>query len=327
VLKSAEFRKEPGQWIYQLKNAETVPDRADAAVALGDFKDNPDVVAALGSAAAGDPFWGVRNQALRALGKIGNSAAEKQVLAALVNEQPWIRDVAVGQLGNFKDDPQLPAKLTEISASDKAYVVRAAALYSLAELKAPGAYDLLVAAVKSESPDDVLRIAGLRSLGNLGDDRAVPLLLEWAAPGKPFVVRSSAIFAVARLDSGNKEITRTLVSFLREPYFEIKFASLFALGRRDDPSAIEPLEELLKSGESSLGTAPYIEMQIESLKSKSVQKKSPTKDGAGTASEPTGESGDANGAVIERLNELEKRMDQIDRQLSKIESKLDAPKQ
>ena len=63
VLKSVEFKKDATPaLIYQLKNAETVPDRADAAVALGEIamKDNPDVVAALGDAAQHDPFWGVR---------------------------------------------------------------------------------------------------------------------------------------------------------------------------------------------------------------------------------------------------------------------------
>ena len=83
ILKSVEFEREPAALIYQLKHAETVPDRADAAKALGEVKGNADAVAALGEAARSDAFWGVRVEALRALGKIGDAAAEEQIESAL----------------------------------------------------------------------------------------------------------------------------------------------------------------------------------------------------------------------------------------------------
>jgi aminopeptidase N len=268
VLKSLDFKKEPAAYVYQLKNATDVADRADAAVALGLDKDYPDGVAALGYAASHDSFWGVRNEALRALGKIGGAAAEKQILAALDNPQPWVRSVALQELGEFKDDPALGPKLTDIAANDKAYRVRGAALTALGEIKAPNAYDVLTAAVKSDSPDDTLRNAALEGLGSLGDDRAVLLLLEWSAPGKDLDTRSAAIASVSSLDLKNKDITRTLISYLQEPYIDIKFTTVFALTRRGDPDAIQPLEDLLKSGGLSLGSAPFVEAQIQQLKAK-----------------------------------------------------------
>jgi aminopeptidase N len=272
ILKSVEFKKDAPMLIYQLKHAEKVPDRADAALALRDFKDNADVVAALGDAAQHDGFWGVRNEALRSLGKIGGPAAEKQILMAVNDDKPWVREVAVGQLGTFKDDPSLGPKLTEIAEKDMAYGVRAAALGSLGAIKAPNAYETLVAAVKSDSPDDTLRNAGLRGLGSLGDDKASPLVLEWSAIGKPFESRGAAIGALADLDKGNQAVTQTLISYLREPYIDIKFDAVFALSQRGDPAAIEPMEELVKSGELSLGTAPFIEAQIAALKAKAAPK-------------------------------------------------------
>jgi aminopeptidase N len=268
VLKSMEFKKEAPALIYQLKNATDVADRADAAVALGAIKDNADALAALGDAAQHDSFWGIRNEALRSLGKIGGPAAEKQILVSLDNQQPWVRAFAVQQLGSFNDDAALGPKLTEIAANDKAFTVRARALEALGEIKAPNAYDVLVAAVKTESPDDTLRNAALDGLGELGDDRAVPLLLEWSAAGKDFDTRSSAIGSVAGLDLKNKAITQTLISYLKEPYFDVKFATVFALTKRGDPDAIGPLEDLVKSGDLSLGTAPFVQAQIQALKAK-----------------------------------------------------------
>jgi aminopeptidase N len=265
ILKSVEFKKTPAELMYQLSRATSVADRADAAVALGNIKDNPQVVTALGEAAQHDPFWGVRSEALRALGKIGGSQAERSVFAALRDEKSWVREAAVQQLGNFKEDASLSSKLELLASSEKAYRVRAAALSALADIKSPAAYDTLVAAVKTDSPDSVIRDAALRGLGRLGDDRAVPLLLEWSAPGKDRHTRQVSMMAVGRLDKKNKEITRTLVSYLHEPYFDISFWGLFAIGARGDADAIPPLEEMLKSDDTTANQKTMIESQLETL--------------------------------------------------------------
>jgi aminopeptidase N len=343
ILETVEFKKDAAALMYQLKNAETVPDRADAAVALRDIKDNADVVAALGEAAQHDPFWGIRNEALRSLAKIGGPAAEKQILLAVNDDKPWVREIAVEQLGTFKDDASLAPKLTEVAASDKAYRVRAAALGSLGDIKAPTAYGTLVAAVKSDSPDDTLRIAALRGLGELGDDKAAPLVLEWSALGKPFESRGAAIGALADLDKDNKAVTQTLISYLREPYIDIKFDAVFALSRRGDPTAIEPMEELLKSGDLSLGTAPFIEAQISALKAKASAKPAGgTGSSSPAAAQPTTSSSapaapseaaaaaagaiNSPDATLTALKNLQRQMGEVNDRLAKIESKLAIPK-
>ena len=323
ILKSLAFKRTPAMLSYQLKNGETVPDRADAAVALGKLKDNRDAVAALGQAAQHDPFWGVRVEALKALGAIGTPETRKEILATLHDEAPWVRDVAVAELGKFKGEPSLESQLTQIAANDPAYRVRGAALKSLAEINSPDAFDTLSAAVKTESPDDTIRQAALHAFGSLGDDRAVPILLEWAAPGKPLDTRGPAISAVASLDKGNKEITKALISFLAEPYFDIKFSALFALGARGDKDAIGPIEALLKSGELSIGAAPYIESQIALLNAPAGDKAA-----GGTAKNPHEASAEAsnvagaNTSVVNALQKLETEMDEVNSRLSKIESEL-----
>lgn len=345
VLKSVEFKKDALALIYQLMNAETVPDRADAAVALGEMRDDPQVVAALGYAALHDRFWGIRVESLKALGKIGGGAAEKQILAALNDDAPWVRKAAAQQLGNFTDDPSLAARLIEISAKDRAYGVRAAALNAIGEIKAPKAYDILTAALKTDSPDNTIRNGALQGLGSLGDDRAVPSLLEWSAPGKDLETRGAAIEAVAGMDLKNKEITRTLISYLREPYTDVKFTTLFALGRRGDPDAIEPLENLVKSGDLNLGAAPYVEMQIQALKKKAAENQaSGSNAGAGagsagagsgstashappptvaeTQSQPASATTSGQDTTLDALKQLQKQMDEINTRLGKIETQL-----
>ncbi len=357
ILKILEFKKDAAALIYQLKNAETVPDRADAAVALGSIKDNPDVVAALGNAAQHDPFWGVRVESLRALGKIGGAAAEKQILTAGNDPKPWVRQVAVQELGGFSEDASLGPQLTTIATNDKAYRVRAAALNALGDIKAANAYDVLAAAVKLDSPDDTLRNGALEGLGSLADDRSVPLLLEWSAPGKAFDTRSAAIGAVAGLDTKNKTITKMLISYLQEPYIDIKYATLFALSKRGDRDAIAPLEAMLKSGDLNLGAAPYIQMQIDALKSKTAgnHPAGPGTGGAAGAGGPNAGSGTGTGTgtgsatgasagqsatsnpqpasaiagsdnTLDALKKLQQQMDEVNALLAKIESQISSTK-
>ena len=326
ILKSVEFKREPAALIYQLKHAETVPDRADAAQALGDVKGNADVIAALGEAARTDAFWGVRVEVLRALGKIGDASAEKQIDDALTNEKPWVRDVAVAQLGSFKTDASLGAKLEKIATGDSAYRVRNAALQSLAQLKAPNAFEVLSAAVQVDSPDNTSRRAALRAFGTLGDDRAVPVLLTWSEPGKPIDVRTAAIGSLGAVGKGNKDVTRALVAYLDEPRIS-KYTTVFAIGRHGDPDAIPALENLLKSGKLFFGLASITKGQIEAIRAQAAGNKPSDSvyGGAGAPAESAAGAAD-NAEVVKALEKLERRLDEMNERLEKIEERISTTK-
>src|SRR3974390_609745 len=118
----------------------------------------------------------------------------------------------------------------------------------------------------SDSPDGFLRNASLRGLGSLGEDKAVPLLLDWSKPGKDLDSRQAAIGSLAKLQKDNTEITRKMASYLSEAHPQIRFSSIFALGSLNDASAIPALEALLKTDDLSIEMAPMIKQQIEHLK-------------------------------------------------------------
>jgi aminopeptidase N len=322
ILKSVHFDKTPEQWIFQLQNADAVPDRAEAAVALGKLKNSDAVVAALGEAALHDAFWGVRNEAIRALGAIGTPAAEQKVIAAVANEQPWVRTTAVGTLGRFQNDTSLAARVANLAQGDKAWTVRAAALGALAELKAPDALAVLDAAARTDSPDNVLRRAALRGMGALGDDKAVPTLLEWSAIGKPYDVRGAAIASLGRLDKKNKAIEDRLIGFLGENSPDIRFPAVFALVQRDDPAAIAPLEKLASSPDLSVGIKPFLDGEIAQLKHAGPPRGGP---GAMPAS-ASGESGASNNAVMQAIEKLQEQVSAMNARLAKIEARLASPK-
>jgi aminopeptidase N len=328
VLKSIEFHKSAAEWIYQLQHAEDVPDRADAAQALGDLKGNDAAIAALGEAAAHDHFWGVRVQALTALGKLGGAQAEKAVLPSLADPQPWVREVAVEQLGKFTDDPGLAAKLTEISAKDSAYRVRVAALLALGQRKAEGALGTLDGAAKADSPDDVIRRAALRAMGELGNDQAVPRLLEWLEPGKPVRLRAAAIGSLGKIAKKDESVESRLIALLNDSDFDIRFAAIFALGERGDRAAIEPLENLRKSGDIPSGEGPVIEQQIARIKNPERQdRQAQSADSVGAAARAANGGADRQDApagvadrqIVERLDKIEQNLAEMNERLKKIE--------
>ena len=329
ILKSAEFHKEKKEWLYQLKNAAELPDRADAATALEKVKNDEEVVSALGNALHNDKFWGLRATAADALGQIGGAAASKQLLDALNSaNEPWVRYHIVSGLGNFKDDTAIAAKLTAIAKEDSSYRARAAALQALGRLKSPGALATLEAAVSSDSPDSYLRNAALRAMGPLGDDKAVPLLRQWSVPGKPIESRTGAIRSLASLQKDNQDITKQIAGYLTEPHFPVRIAAIFALGSRGDATAVPALEALLKSDDLSIEMAPMIKGQIARLKKPAAAKPASASGdgeesagGSGSASEKGGDS-----AVLQRLDKLERLVQEMNDRLKSFETRLPQPK-
>src|SRR5216684_466033 len=328
LLKSAEFHKEKKEWLYQLKNATELADRADAAVALGKLKNDEEVVAALGEALRNDKAWGVRAIAADTLGKFSDAAASKLLLAALdSNDKPWVRSRVVTALGNFKDDPAVAAKLNSIAKQDDSYRARAAALQALGHLKGPDVFATLTAAVAADSPDGFLRKAALRSLGSLGDDKAVPLLLQWSAVGKPIDSRTAAINGLGRLQKDNQDITKQIAAYLAEPHFPVRMASIYALGSRGDSTAIPALEALLKSDDLSIEMVPMIKGQIARLK-KPADAKPDAHPGGENAGEESGESaGGEKSTTEQRLDKLERLLQEMSDRLKSIEKRLPPTKQ
>jgi aminopeptidase N len=325
MLKSMEFKKDKKEWLYQLKNASEVADRANAAVALGKLKAEDEVAAALGDALRTDKSSGVQRVVAEALGTLGGTAAAKQLLESLETiKTPWVRAAIVQALGNFKDDARVTAKLEAIARDDSSYRARAAALQDLGKLKSPGAYETLAAAVKSDSPDGITRNAALRGLGSLDDDKAVPLLREWAMPGKDLNSRQAAISALAHVDKSNREITNQIAGYLAEQHAPIRYTTVFALGTRGDASAIPALEAMLKRDDLSIEMEPTIKDQIARLKNPSA-KTNPSIWRGDDDEEAQGEEHAEKPGQDQRLTQIEQLVKEMNERLKTIESRLPVP--
>ena len=247
-LAAVTFDKTPREWAYQLRHASTVPDRADAAVVLGGFTGQELAIDALEESAKRDPFWGVRLQALTSLARLGGTRSRDALFDALGDADPRAASFAATLLSGFISDPQVQTRLETVARSGKLYRQREAAIGALASPHNPRAYDVLVEAARTDSPDDGIRRAAFHGFAAIADQRATRIALDWSAPGKPLRTRSAAIRALGSLDRHNKDITRELLSFLEERYSDVRRAALSALYDRNDASAIAPLEAALQSG-------------------------------------------------------------------------------
>ncbi|MBI3663466.1 MAG: HEAT repeat domain-containing protein [Acidobacteria bacterium] len=341
ILKSLDFKKGWKEWIYQLKNADAVSDRADAAKALGEIKNNDEVTATLGDAARGDKHWGVRVRALRALGSIGGSAAQKQVTAAFTaNEQAWVRAVAVQLMGDFKDDPSIGESLEKLFREEKTYRVRTAALHALGQQKSKNAFDVLKAAAAMDSIDNAFRATALKALGTLGDDRAVPILEEATAPGQPMSVRSAAFSGLGQLDKKNKEIMKKLVAYLDEPNRTPRFYLdvIGALSERGDTDALSALDAWLQHAELPIG-ASFVRGRIDRLRKQAggaqpaagAISAQPAAAGAPPAAAGAGGGAPSNliqpgQQIMQTLEQIQKENAEIKERLKKLEEKAGAAK-
>ena len=222
------------------------------------------------------------------------------------------------------------ARLPLIAEQDNSYRARAAALQALGKLKSPEAFRVLNAAIAADSPDDFLRNSALRALGPLGDDKAVPTLRDWSAIGKPMPTREAAIASLARLQKDNHEITKQIASYLSEPHFPVRMAALFALGTRGDASAIPALEDMLKSNDLSIEMTPMIKGQISKLKRPASAKadahaQAGDDDDDEESADGAPAGGDKRGSVVaDRLNKLERLLQEMNDRLKTMETRLPA---
>ena len=287
------------------------------------MKKDEEVVGALGEALRNDKAWGVRATAADTLGQLVGASASKVLLAALdSNDKPWVRSRVVSALGNFNDDAAIVAKLNAVAKQDDSYRARAAALQALGQLKTSTAFATLEAAVNADSPDGFLRNAALRALGSLGDEKAVPLLLQWSAVGKPIDSRRAAINSLARMQKDNQDITKQIAAYLAEPHFPIRMAAIYALGTRGDATAIPALEALLKSDDLSIEMAPMIKGQIARLKKPADGKPRANPSSGDGDEEPAENAGGEKPVTEQRLEKLERLLQEMSERLKSMEKRL-----
>jgi aminopeptidase N len=234
ILKRMRWKADSGKLSRQLKQAENVLKRIEAAAELTKVGDR-DAVKSLDEAMHQDPFWGVSARAAKGLGEIRTEKAMQALIGGLKVTHPKARRAVVKALGNFKDEKAFES-LRPLAEKDASYFVEAEAVHAIARTKAESAFPLVVGALEKDSFNDIIRCKALEGLGELDDDKALSILYEHSRYGKPELVRAQALRTLGKMGKSrpdNREILEKISDAFQAPEgprsFRAKLAAIQAL--------------------------------------------------------------------------------------------------
>jgi aminopeptidase N len=247
LIKQVKFNRSESELAYQLLHDSDVMGRVLAAIALKNSKSET-ATKALALAATKDKFHGVRLEATRALAEQKTNAAKEALLEVLKDKEAPVRRVAIKALGDFNDE-SLADTFINIINKEPSYFAIAEAARALGQTSSPKAYAALLAAAKTDSWQNIIRVGALAGLAALKDQRAVDIALQYAAAENSAEVRAQAITLLGETGKGNEGALQTLLAALKEeaPSLQLKFSILNAITAIGDARAIPALEEALKT--------------------------------------------------------------------------------
>jgi aminopeptidase N len=197
LLAEVEESKSQDWWREQLRSAPSVVERMRAVEHFADRKTEADrklLVTALEQ----DPFYGVRIEAAKALGKSGGETSQQALLTGLRAEHPKVRRACAAALGEFGPSEEIATALAQFAREDEpSDLVRASTLESLARANPQAELELFRDAFSRTSHRQVVQQSALRGLARLQHTGVLDLLLDWTRPGHYRECRMAAIEALA----------------------------------------------------------------------------------------------------------------------------------
>ena len=154
----------------------------------------------------------------------------------------------LGSLGR-KDAPVGPVDtyvktLMGTGLNHQAFEVRRASIAALARIGAVKALKKIEAKAKDD-PEARVRFHALRAVVTLAGEKALPLVLNRTRRDKAIMVREEAATMCARLKK--IEATRTLITALGDPSWEVRTCAAISLGKLRAQDGVEPLMALHKA--------------------------------------------------------------------------------
>jgi aminopeptidase N len=285
VLMDLTETKPRDMWIAQLRDDPNPAARISAAKEL--VKDESDATRALFAEALGrDDYWGVRVELAEQLAKLGGDAAREALLASLGHEDARVRKACVAGLAAFDADQRLEAPIRQIIDADtESYGVTAAAINTLAKWKPDDLMAKIEPLLQRDSPNERIRSAAIKAIGEAGDASSVDMLLGYTAPEKDSALRRAAVSALEKVvkrvdldDEPRQRVVNVIATGLTEDSRRTRARAAGALGNL---------------GEKAVGALPQLREALEQ------EKNERTKEAIASAIEKIGpEASDEEPAVV-----------------------------
>ncbi len=248
ILKEMTFIKSQDEWIYQLLHDENVCARLKAIEELEKVAfDTLEIVLALEKCLATDPFWAVRKEGAYLLNDYidYNRPESKQILiTACSDANSQVRTAAILTLSYYFDISLNPL-FRKIALRDSSYKVVAEALYALSNVSDDSTFDFISKFVDVDSYNDVIRTAAFHSLGQIKDERSIPIGIRFAGdPNQAEYVRVNALSILKEIGSGHQEVESVLIKLLSDKNNFIKKKAIDILGQFKTTTSLNALKKL-----------------------------------------------------------------------------------
>jgi aminopeptidase N len=241
ILKKLTFSKSKEELLDQLEHSEQLIPRVQAVTGLAALDDDKEAQAALIAAATDDKFWGVRQDAVKAVGKFKGEDARKSLIKAALDKKSFVRRDALSALAKFPHD-DTKAALKKAIDSDKSYYAVAEALKAYAALDKEGSRELLRKAVEQESHKEVILKAAMDKLIDAGDTSIAESLTKLLGQQLNPERRVAIIGALARLKPGDAAALKLLHDQLNNERMNVRRSAIEAIVQVAEPSSIAALE-------------------------------------------------------------------------------------
>jgi aminopeptidase N len=221
-------------------------------------KGNLEAVNALTECLANEEFWAVRLEAAQQLATIKLDLAVTNLVAAIDDEDAFVRRAIVDELGNIKTPETYAAIKQLVEAGEASYYVEAAACRALGGMttaslkdKQEEAIDILTNVLNTRAGwNEVVRAGAIGGLSKMTDSpTALNTVLEYVKPGVPQPLRLPSIRSLGAISQGQSEanltaIVEKLAELARESFFLTQVAVVNALSQMETVKAIGVLQGL-----------------------------------------------------------------------------------
>lgn len=248
ILKKVQFIKCQDEWIYQLLHDDHVAARLDAIHHLERATfDTLDTILALEKVISDDPFWAVRKEAAYLSMDYHREETKAALVAACRDAHSKVRIAAILALASFKHIRFNPL-FRDIARQDSSYRVVAEAIYALANVPDDSSFECVSQFVDLKSHHDVIRTAAFHSLGQLRDERAIPIALKFATDSsQSSAVRLNALSVIRELGIGHRDAESCLIELLDDDDYAIKKKAIDILGSFKTKQSLKALQQLQKT--------------------------------------------------------------------------------
>ncbi len=248
LMKELHFQKSREEWKYQAVNAANPIDRLRALKELAAEPDSDDAVPVFAGLAQHDGFYGVRRQAVTALGEMlirGDAMKQTRLsalLAATRDPKSSVRSTAVEQLGALRGD-SVVARL-HAALQDSSYAVVGAALGALAKVDSAHAAPVLAGYLHMPSRRNVVASSALSGLNHVDTARAIAEALRMVRSDEHAWSRYHAMQVLRGHPSVHKEFVGVLTTLARDKSRFIRATAIHYLGQYGDASSLPVLESI-----------------------------------------------------------------------------------